>query len=177
MAIVIIEDLPVDLVSALRAAAGVRVYEFDDKFPTEALDLSDSAEGMRLYDGFLKDTMSTTDTPVVVPTFGEPAAPFVSEFVQAEVWNLLATFELLTDASFAADAPELALVNLMTPQARGFSFHRSDIALQAAMSEIASPSRFAAACVALAAVPGGNVICDLILQYENCKFTHRLRKY
>jgi hypothetical protein len=172
MPIVFLDELPTDLVDALRAAEGVRITLGDRM----SIDISDSMAAKQLYKAFLTDTEAFVD-PVVIPMFGHPLAQFVPLNVQAEVWNLLATFEPLLAASFVPGAALPAFVNLQVLPVGGIEYHHSKIAIQAVQDEIVSLPRFAAACPALALVPSGSVICDLLIQYARCNIIQCLRKF
>lgn len=176
MPLIYVDDLPTHIVCALRATAGVIFTAGASESDRAMIDFSESAEGTRLFEEYLTHG-GIVGYPRVLPTFGAPFAQFVSTFVQAEVWNLLATFEPLTDASFACGAAIPTLVSVEIPPAGGFKYNHSEISLQAVQDEIVSLTRFASACPALAAVPSGNVICDLCIEYATCKFMLRLRKF
>jgi len=78
-------------------------------------------------------------------------------------------------AAGAAPAPFVPAAALLV--FGGVLFHHSKIALLAVQGEIQTSAWFAAHCPALAAVPSGNVICDLICTYGNCVVSTRLRKH
>lgn len=172
MPIVFLDDLPAEVLAALRATEGVRISVGE----RITIDISDSTTATRIYKAFLTDGEPFGD-PVIIPLFGHPLANFVPPNVQAEVWNLLATFAPLLAASFVPGAALPAFVNLQVLPVGGFKYRHAKMAVQAVQDEIVSLPRFAAACPGLALVPSGSVVCDLVIQYAHCNIIQRLRKF
>lgn len=173
MPVMNVDKLPPGLVSNMRSAAGTKSEQSD----VLLLDISSSPDAQRMFSEFLCDEEGGSE-PLVTPSFGTPLAPFVTPAAQADVLNLLSTFAPLMAAAFAAGAaPSQFIVATAPLPFGGVHFHQSKIALQAALGEIQTSERFAAACPALAAVPSGAVICDLVCTYGNCVISTRLHKH
>ena len=173
MPVISLEKLPAGLIATMRSAAGVTSAQSD----VLLLDISGSPDAQRVFSEFLSDSEGGSDS-LVTPYFGNPLAPFVAPAAQADVLSVLSTFAPLMAAAFAAGAAPAPFV----PAAAllvfgGVHFHHSKIALLAVQGEIQTSAWFAAHCPALAAVPSGNVICDLICTYGNCVVSTRLRKH
>lgn len=152
---IVLDALPRGLVAKLRASAGIQIFEGE----RSVLNISDSPEAISLYKEFLSDGAGGDADPMVTPVFG--VLPFRA--VEAEVWSLLQTFEPMIAADFLPGAAPLQLVPASHVPLGGVLYHHSKIALQAVQDEITSLHRFAAACPALAAVPSGQTICDLVI--------------
>lgn len=170
MPMVVLDALPRGLVTKLRASAGIQILEGE----RSVLNISDSPQAIALYKEFLSDGDGGNADPMVTPVFG--VLPFQSRAVEAEVWSLLQTFEPMMTADFSPGAAPLQLVPAVHVPLGGVLYHHSKIALQAVQDEITSLHRFAAACPALAAVPSGQIICDLVIQYAHNNIVQRLRK-
>ena len=166
-----LDALPEGLIACLRAAEGIKIFEGE----RAVFDISDSPQAIALFKAYLSD--AGVADPLVTPHFGIPPAQFVPLAAQAEVWSLLVTFEPLIAANFLPGAIPFPLVPVPVGLPGGVFYHHSNIALQAVQDEIVSLSRFAAGCPALAAVPSGNVICELVIQYAKINILMRLRKY
>ena len=168
----VLDALPTKLVAKLRASSGIQIVEGE----RSVINISDSPQAISLYKGFLSDGDRSDTDPLVTPFFG--VHPSQSQAVQAEVWSLLQTFEPLMAADFLPGSAPLQLIPASAVRAPlgGVLFHHSKIALQAVQDEIVSLHRFAAVCPALAAVPSGQIICELIIQYAHNNIVQRLRK-
>ncbi len=166
-----LDALPKELVARLRAADGVKFFEGE----RAVLDISDSPQAIALFKTYLCDGSGAD--PLVTPHFGVPPAQFIPLAAQAEVWSLLVTFAPLMAANFLPGAVPFPLVPAPVGLPGGVLYHHSKIALHAVQDEIVSLQRFAAGCPALASVPSGNVICELVIQYAHNNILQRLLKF
>ena len=135
-----------------------------------------NAEHIEPYTEFLMSSDEDADL-LLLPIFGSPLAQYVPPNVQAEVHQLLATFQPLLSAALrgAAPPPPLAAFGAAPPLG-GYQYHHAEIAIQRVMQEIENPD-LAFALVGLNMVASGNVICDMTIVYSNCVVVRRIRKF
>ena len=112
---------------------------------------------------------------ILKPDFGNPTFLSVSPESKMEVYNILASFQPLTDASFNSDATPFPFIEADVSTCEGgFQFHEV-IPSIAVLSEIQTLQKFSAKCPVLAALPAGAPICDIKCSYENINVTSTIR--
>lgn len=114
--------------------------------------------------------------PILTPAFGHPLAPYVSPNVQIEVWNILSTYQPLHAQDLAFGAPPIVYIPAILPVLGGIQYNHAQITIQAVQQEIENPVNFLTIVPGLVAVPSGQVICDLTIQYANAQVIRRIRK-
>jgi len=167
-------SLPRRILRALQAAPGVTSV---GSAPV-VISLVDSVEGETIFKNYLmEDPMTENYDPVLIPFFGHPVMQFVTVPVQVEVYNLLNTFQSLMANHFAPNGPEIQFQPIIQWEAVGIHFHHAKAAISAVMAEITKCERFAQQCPNLAALPSGNVICNLEITCAGAIIRIRLRKF
>ncbi|KAJ3021882.1 hypothetical protein HKX48_007562 [Thoreauomyces humboldtii] len=126
-----------------------------------------------VYSAFLQ-TFDEVD-PVLGPNFGHPLAPYLLPQAQMEVYQLLTTYQLLSANQLAASAPLPQLPPLVFPKAGQVQYRQPQIAIQKVIEQIEKPDP-SFDLPNLAAVPSGQVLCDLNITYGNCVVVRRIRK-
>ncbi len=138
------------------------------------IDLTNSAEGTEIFDSFLASCQDQID-PVLGVTFGNPISPYVSPWVQIEIWNILRSFQNLHAADFIPGAPPFPYILGPIPP-MGIQFHHSVMAIQFAEREIMNPQYFIPLLPHLLDVPAGNIICNLNYYFANAGVSKTIRK-
>lgn len=170
-------QVPVDVLESLQECEGVLILGHN---PT-IYDLTESAEGTEAFIEHLRENVigEAVYDPFVSPIFGNPLAPFVNPQAQAEVFNLLSTFQPLLAGHFANNGPAIPW-NPMIFAGRNFlgglQFQHAKVVLLGLIEELQTNARFANQCPVLFAVPPGNVVCNLMLQYTNANIAIQIRK-
>jgi hypothetical protein len=163
-------SLPTSIVNVLREKGSTIREECEIKI----IELLEKVS-IQAYDNFLISSDEEMD-PLLMPVFGAPLSQYVSVNVQAEVHQLLATFQsLLADALTCNTLPHLARFG-QVPPVGGYQYHHTPIAIQRVMQEIENPNP-GFVVPGLNNVPSGNVICDMSITYSNCIVVRRIRRH
>ncbi len=110
--------------------------------------------------------------PLVTPGFGWPA--FVRLEVGNEVHSILHTYSTLTAAALIGLNPQPPLVaNAAIPMAGAHAFHHAQRSLLCVRARISNPGDMAPN---IAALPSGNVICELTITFPNGAIMERIRR-
>ena len=145
--------LPNEVIKALKSSAGCVVTKGGGG-DHQILDLTASPTGAATYMEYLHDGRDFVD-PWISPGFGNPMAPFVPPVIQAEVFDLLASYEPYTAANFAPAAVPLPFIQAVFPLPMlGIKYHHAKIAIAAVFAEIQNPTRYATNVPFLLALPG-----------------------
>ena len=161
-----------DVLLALRNCDGVNIH---DDSEVKIVELVESDEGQKLFFQFLQ--YGNEVDPVLLPHFGPLVYPYVPVAVQLEVYDIIQSFQPLTDADFQPGAGPVALIPAPQVVLGGFQYHNAKIACHAVQEEIQQPNRIGAAFPGLNSIMSGQVICDLNITYANCIVVIRIRKF
>ena len=162
--------LPDDILSQLRKSDGVVIKE---ECEIKVVELVDSEKGTSVFKAFLKDEREVD--PLLYPSFGPPLSPYVVPNIQVEVWNILASFQILRSHDFAPGAV-INFIPASFPIPAGIQYRHAQ-AIQAVQEELQHPTRLAVNCPGIAGLPSGQVICDLSIQYANVAVVTRIRMH
>jgi hypothetical protein len=166
--------LPRRILTELQAAPGVTTTGTSPRI----INLIDSPGGETIFRNYMNEEEESEDyDPLLTPFFGHPAFPFCPPAVQAEVYDLLNTFQQLMAADFTPNAQiHFQPINAAQMVGAGVHYHHAKASMKAVIAEIQASDRFANECPHLVAVPAGNLVCYMDIAYANAVIRLRVHR-
>ena len=137
------------------------------------IDLTDSAEGTDKFLEVLEHDQDREIDPIIHPTFGIFGA--VTPQVQAEVCNIISSYEPLMAADFShGNSPPIALAGVIPP-AFMWQYHHAQMAIVAVIRRLGNPGG-GPLTNTIHGLPAASFICDISIIYANAVFVLRIMR-